>query len=132
MTQLIVRPIDDKRYSKNSQLEYVMMLKNYKSPAYSDALIKFSLDNYHEQMSKAANAFAKRARIAVQAIADAFSKIKANNRQSQGVVHGSEFVVSRANHKTKRDLLDRHYEGEGMARSIDNDGDLVVTINVPN
>ena len=76
MNQLMVRPIDDKRYSKSSQLDYVMLLKKHKSPEYSDALIKFTLVHYHEQVSKAANAFAKRLRVSVQAISDAFSKKK--------------------------------------------------------
>lgn len=49
-----------------------------------------------------------------------------------GIVHGGEFVITKEKHQAKRDLLDRHYEGERMTRSIDNEGDLVVTINVPN
>lgn len=74
MTQLIVRPIDDKRYSKSSQLEYVMLLKKHKSPEYIDALIKFALTNYHHQARKAVNAFARRMRDAIQSIEKSFSK----------------------------------------------------------
>lgn len=51
--------------------------------------------------------------------------------QHLGIVHGSEFVMSRAEHRAKRDLLDKHYESENVTRSIDDDGDVVITINIP-
>lgn len=131
MNQLMVRPIDDKRYSKSSQLDYVMLLKKHKSPEYSDALIKFTLVNYHEQVSKAANAFAKRVRVAVQAISDAFSKKRANNHQSHGIVHGGEYIISAADYRARRKLLDKHYKSERLTRTTNGDGEVVVTINVP-
>ena len=49
-----------------------------------------------------------------------------------GIVHGSEFVISPDDYKAKRNVLDKHFGSENVNRSIDNDSDLVVTINVPN
>lgn len=132
MNQLIVRPVDDKRYSKSSQLDYVMLLKKHKSPEYSDAFIKFTLVNYHKQMSKAANAFAKRVRVAVQAIANEFGKTKANNRRSHGIVHGNEYVITKDKYQAQRKLLDKHYKSSSFTRSTNDDGEVVVTISVPN
>lgn len=73
MTQLIVRPIDDDRYSKESQFEYVMLLKSYNSPGYTDAFVRFTLKNYTVQMTKAANEFGKQIGIAIQRLRDAFA-----------------------------------------------------------
>lgn len=52
--------------------------------------------------------------------------------QHIGIVHGGEYVISQADHKAKRELLDNHYEGKYVIRSMGVDDDLVVTINVPN
>lgn len=50
-----------------------------------------------------------------------------------GIVHGREFVLSDTEHQAKRDLLDKHYQSERFTRSTnDDDGEVVVTINVPN
>lgn len=73
MTQLIVRPIDDDRYSKESQFEYVMLLKHYSSPSYTDAFIKFTLKNYRVQMTNVANELGKQISIAIQLLRDAFA-----------------------------------------------------------
>lgn len=73
MTQLIVRPIDDDRYSKESQFEYVMLLKSYNSPSYSDAFIGFTINNYRVQMTKVADEYVKQIGMAIQRLRDAFT-----------------------------------------------------------
>lgn len=52
--------------------------------------------------------------------------------QCIGIVHGGEYVISQADHKAKRELLDNHYEGKYVIRSMGVDDDIVVAINVPN
>lgn len=52
--------------------------------------------------------------------------------QHLGIVHGSEYVISASDDKARRKLLDKYYEGEKFTRSINGDGEVVVTINVPN
>lgn len=47
-----------------------------------------------------------------------------------GIRHGSEFVISRADYKAKRSLLDKHFGSENINRSINDDGDVVVNIKV--
>lgn len=54
------------------------------------------------------------------------------NHQHLGIVHGSECVISAADDKTRSELLDGYYEGENFTRLINDDGEVVVTINVPN
>lgn len=49
-----------------------------------------------------------------------------------GIVHGAEYVITKDKHQAQRDLLDKNYEGDSFTRSIDDDGNVVVTINVPN
>lgn len=73
MKQLIVRPIDDSRYSKESQFAYVMLLKAYSSPCYRDAFVKFTLKNYAVQMTRFANEFGKQILMAMQSLRDAFA-----------------------------------------------------------
>lgn len=51
--------------------------------------------------------------------------------QHLNTVHGGEYVISAADDKARRDLLDKHYESKNIKRSIDKDGDVVITINVP-
>lgn len=74
MTQLIVRPIDDSRYSKSSQLEYLMMLKNCGSPAYQDAFVRFVLNRYRSQMTITANKVIDGIRKAVDNVGQKYKK----------------------------------------------------------
>ena len=53
------------------------------------------------------------------------------NHQHLGIVHGSEYVISEADYKARRKLLDKHYQSEKFTRSTNDDGEVVVTINVP-
>lgn len=48
-----------------------------------------------------------------------------------GIVHGSEYVISEADYKARRKLLDKHYQSEKFTRSTNDNGEVVVTINVP-
>lgn len=61
--------------------------------------------------------------------------------QHLGIVHGNanvirtalergEYIISKDEHKARRKFLDKHYESENLTRSIDSDGDVVITINV--
>lgn len=52
--------------------------------------------------------------------------------QHLGIVHGGEYVISAADYKVRRELLDKHYESENLTRSINDDGDVKITINLPN
>lgn len=49
-----------------------------------------------------------------------------------GIVHGSEFVISPDDYKAKRNVLDKHFGSENVNRSINDDGGVVITINIPN
>lgn len=49
-----------------------------------------------------------------------------------GIVHGGEYVISAADDKVRRELLDRHFGSENVNRSINDDGGVVITINIPN
>lgn len=51
--------------------------------------------------------------------------------QHLGIVHGGEYVISAADDKARRKLLDKHYQSEKFTRSTNDDGEVVVTINVP-
>ncbi len=51
--------------------------------------------------------------------------------QHHSISHGGEYVISQADHKAKRNLLDNHHEGEYVIRSMGVDDDIVININVP-
>lgn len=57
MTQLIVRPIDDDRYSKISQAQYIHSLKDYNYNLYKIESAKFVISHYSTGLAKAARAF---------------------------------------------------------------------------
>lgn len=48
-----------------------------------------------------------------------------------GIVHGSEYVITKDKHQAQHDLLDKNYEGNNLNQSISDTCDLIVTINVP-
>ena len=57
MTQLIVRPIDDDRYSKASQAAYIFLLKDYNYNLYKIESAKFIARYYSNAIVNAARVF---------------------------------------------------------------------------
>ena len=49
-----------------------------------------------------------------------------------GIVHGAEYVITKAEYKAKRDMLDKHYESEGFDRKVDANGNVVINIRAHN
>lgn len=47
--------------------------------------------------------------------------------QHLGIVHGSEFVISAADDKVRRELLDKYCEGENFMRCTDDDGEVATS-----
>lgn len=56
---------------------------------------------------------------------------KSMANQHHGIVHGCEYVISAADDKARRELLDRLYESENVTGSIGGGGNVAITINTP-
>ena len=68
MTQLIVRPIDDDRYSAVSQILYLRLLKDYNLALYEREFTNFKIRHYAKGFASIAQAFCNMSRMVNEAI----------------------------------------------------------------
>ncbi|MGB2081905.1 MAG: hypothetical protein ACPHVJ_03060 [Psychrobacter sp.] len=68
MNQLIVRPIDDDRYSAISQMLYIRSLKDYNPALYEREVINFKIRHYAKGFASITQAFCNMARAMDEAI----------------------------------------------------------------